>query len=70
MGCGIPEDKLAKIYDPFYTSKPVGKGTGLGLSVVSGIMEAHKGKIDVVSKIGQGTSFIISLPLALGENGV
>ncbi|NTU50312.1 MAG: GHKL domain-containing protein [Desulfobulbaceae bacterium] len=62
-GCGIPEDKLAKIFEPFYTTKPVGKGTGLGLSIVYQIIERHNGKIAVRSKMGVGTTFRIELPV-------
>jgi len=61
-GGGIPDDKLAKIFDPFYTTKPVGKGTGLGLSIVKGIVEKHGGTIRVTSEVGKGTTFTISLP--------
>ncbi len=62
-GCGIPEDKVNKIFDPFYTSKPVGEGTGLGLSLSFGIIEKHKGTIEVNSEVGKGTEFTILLPL-------
>ncbi len=61
-GCGIPVDKTDKIFDPFYTSKPVGKGTGLGLSIVLSIINEMKGKIVVESKINIGTKFIITIP--------
>ncbi len=61
-GIGIPKDKLNQIYDPFYTSKEVGVGTGLGLSVVYDIIKKHEGTIDVVSKVGVGTEFIITIP--------
>jgi len=61
-GCGIPEQNLRRIFDPFFTSK-VGKGTGLGLSVSHGIIEAHGGVIDVKSKVGEGSTFSIFLPL-------
>ena len=62
-GCGIPEQNLRRIFDPFFTSKAVGKGTGLGLSVSHGIIEAHGGVIEVQSKIGEGSTFSIFLPL-------
>jgi two-component system NtrC family sensor kinase len=62
-GCGIPEENLDKLFDPFFSTKEVGKGTGLGLSVSYGIIERHGGTIQVKSKIGMGTTFIIWLPL-------
>jgi two-component system, NtrC family, sensor kinase len=61
-GCGIPETNLAKIFDPFFSTKE-NKGTGLGLSVSYGIIEEHGGGIDVQSEVGSGTTFIIKLPL-------
>jgi two-component system NtrC family sensor kinase len=62
-GCGIPEKNLKRIFDPFFTSKQVGKGTGLGLSVSHGIVAAHGGTIEVESKVGEGSTFRIYLPL-------
>jgi two-component system NtrC family sensor kinase len=62
-GCGIPEQNLRRIFDPFFTSKEVGKGTGLGLSVSHGIVEAHGGVIEVQSKVGEGSTFSVLLPL-------
>ena len=62
-GSGIPEENLEKLFDPFFTTKPVGKGTGLGLAVSHGIIKHHGGKILVKSKLGEGTSFIIRVPL-------
>lgn len=64
-GHGIPEDKLSRIFDPFYTTKEVGKGTGLGLSLAYGIIEKHKGNIHVESKQGIGTKFRIEIPISL-----
>lgn len=62
-GVGIPADRIAKIFDPFYTTKPVGKGTGLGLSVSYGIVEKHGGRIEVDSEPGNGSRFTIWLPI-------
>jgi len=62
-GAGIPKDKLKRIFDPFYTTKPVGKGTGLGLNVVYNILKRHRGSISVKSEVGKGTTFTLRLPL-------
>jgi PAS domain S-box-containing protein len=62
-GAGIPEENLPGIFEPFFTTKEVGKGTGLGLNVVYNIIKKHKGKIDVKSQLGHGTTFIISIPV-------
>ncbi len=62
-GCGIAPENLNKIFDPFFTTKPVGEGTGLGLSVTYGIIERHGGSISVESKNGQGTTFVVSIPI-------
>lgn len=62
-GCGIPEQNLKRIFDPFFTSKEVGKGTGLGLSVSHGIVKAHGGTIKVESTVGSGSTFRVYLPL-------
>lgn len=62
-GCGIPEDKLEEIFKPLYTTKEEGKGTGLGLSITQDIVERHKGKIEVESRVGKGTTFTIRLPV-------
>jgi PAS domain S-box-containing protein len=61
-GIGIPIDKLKRIFDPFFTTKPVGQGVGLGLSIAYGIVESHKGQIEVQSKAGTGSTFRIWLP--------
>jgi hypothetical protein len=63
-GTGIPAEYLARIYDPFFTTKTMGQGTGLGLSITYGIVREHDGTIDCESAIGQGTRFIIGLPAA------
>ncbi len=62
-GCGIAEQDLPRIFDPFFTSKEVGKGTGLGLSVSHGIVKAHGGTIKAESEVGQGTTLRIYLPM-------
>jgi signal transduction histidine kinase len=62
-GAGIPADLLPKIWEPFFTTKKAGSGTGLGLSTSKRIIEAHHGRIDVRSTVGQGTTFTIELPL-------
>jgi PAS domain S-box-containing protein len=61
-GTGIAPENVAKIYDPFYTTKGVGRGTGLGLAVSYGIVQEHSGHISVESTPGQGTTFRITLP--------
>ena len=62
-GSGIPEESKTKIFEPFFTSKPVGKGTGLGLSISYSIIEDHKGNLTFESETGVGTTFTISLPI-------
>ena len=61
-GVGIAADQLKRIFDPFYTTKAVGMGTGLGLSLSYGIVEKHRGRIEVQSEVGKGTTFRIVLP--------
>lgn len=62
-GSGIPVEIQHKIFDPFFTTKEVGYGTGLGLSICYQIVEKHHGKMEVNSQLGQGTEFVISLPI-------
>lgn len=62
-GSGMTEEVKQKIFEPFFTTKDVGEGTGLGLSIVFRIIENHRGRIDVVTKVNQGTEFIITLPV-------
>src|SRR5664279_1812183 len=62
-GEGIAPENLARIFHPFFTTKPEGKGGGLGLAVSYGIVEAHGGEIEVRSTVGEGTTFTVSLPL-------
>jgi len=68
-GSGIPEDKLDDIWQPFFTTKPVGSGTGLGLSTVLGIIENHEGRIEVANRPTGGVLFTIRLPaFSEGDN--
>jgi two-component system NtrC family sensor kinase len=62
-GAGMTEDVRKKIFDPFFTTKDVGKGTGLGLSISFGIIQKHNGEIEVFSKPGEGTEFVITIPI-------
>jgi len=62
-GVGILKEDLSKIGDPFFTTKEVGKGTGLGLSITYSILEEHGGRVEVSSKIGEGTEFILIFPI-------
>ena len=66
-GCGISPENMRKLFTPFFTTKREVKGVGLGLAVSHGIMQRHKGRIDVQSKVGQGTTFRLCLPLHAGE---
>ena len=73
-GCGIPADKLPRIFEPFYTTKSgpdaSGKGgTGLGLSMCRDIIEAHHGRIRVDSTVGKGTAFTLKLPTVSKATG-
>jgi signal transduction histidine kinase len=63
-GSGIPSEHLARIYDPFFTTKAISRGTGLGLSITYGIVHEHDGIIGCESSVGQGTRFTLTLPLA------
>lgn len=63
-GTGMPHGRLLRIFEPFYTTKEPGKGTGLGLAICRRIVEDAGGTIEAVSKLGQGTTFTICLPLA------
>lgn len=62
-GAGIKTEDMNKLFDPFFTTKPVGQGTGLGLSISYNIIQNHGGHIEVSSKLNQGTSFVIYLPI-------
>ncbi len=62
-GEGISEENLPKIFDPFFTTKPEGKGVGLGLAVVYGIVQAHGGDVTISTRVGEGTTMNVILPL-------
>ncbi len=69
-GHGISEENMEKIFIPFYTTKDEGKGTGLGLAIVKRIIKMHKGDIDVLSKVNQGTSVIFSFPVLIDDEAI
>jgi signal transduction histidine kinase len=62
-GIGISDDVAERMFEPFFTTKEVGKGTGLGLAVVHSVVKSHKGRVDVKSKVGEGTRFSFYFPL-------
>lgn len=62
-GPGMPDKVKEKIFEPFFTTKEVGKGTGLGLSIVYTVIENHKGRLEICSKLDEGTSFVMILPV-------
>jgi len=64
-GIGMNEETLEKMFDPFFTTKEINSGTGLGMSITYGVIQKHNGEIKVKSKLGQGTEFIITLPVHL-----
>ena len=68
-GSGISRENINRIFEPFYTTKPIGKGTGLGLSLSFNIIEKHSGQIDVESTPGKGTWFRITLPVKQASSG-
>jgi len=68
-GHGIAAADLPKIFEPFFTTKPPGRGTGLGLSICYGIVEQHRGRIEVESTPGLGSTFSVYLPIAPGAHG-
>ena len=62
-GCGIAPEALQRIFEPFYTTKPIGRGTGLGLAIAYSIVANHHGRIEVSSKPGVGSAFRVVLPV-------
>ena len=69
-GCGIKEEYISKIFNPFFTTREPGKGTGLGLSISYSIIKDHNGWIDVKSAVGKGTTFLVMLPVVENINKV
>ena len=69
-GCGMSEETVSKVMEPFYTTKPVGKGTGLGLSLCDSIALSHGGSLEIESQEGQGTTVHLFLPLSTPEDDV
>ena len=66
-GCGIPEEKLTTIFNPFYTTRNVGEGIGLGLHMAKNVAESHGGALSVSSRVGMGTVFTVILPVGNGR---
>lgn len=64
-GCGMTLDQQKKIFEPFFTTKPVGSGTGLGMAISYKVVQQHGGSITVNSEEGEGTKFIIRLPVKM-----
>jgi PAS domain S-box-containing protein len=68
-GVGIPPENLAKVMEPFFTTKPAGQGTGLGLPICRRLVEAHGGTLEVESEVGKGTTVRVTLPVESAANG-
>jgi len=62
-GCGIREENLDRLFEPFFSTKPLGRGAGLGLSICFGIVRAHRGTISATSEVGRGATFVVRLPV-------
>lgn len=62
-GCGIPQENMGKLFEPFFTTKNVGRGSGIGLSTCYGIVKEHCGEIIVCSQVGNGSHFVVKLPV-------
>ena len=69
-GVGIAPENLSKIYEPFFTTKATGRGTGLGLAVTYGIVQEHNGSIQVSSRVGEGTTFLLEFPVLVSQSGM
>jgi CheY-like chemotaxis protein len=69
-GCGMDDKTKRKIFEPYFTTKDLGEGTGLGLAVVFGIVESHKGYINIYSEMGQGTTIHVYLPVIDNETNI
>jgi PAS domain S-box-containing protein len=68
-GCGMDQDTMSKIFDPYFTTKEVGEGTGMGLSVVHGIVKKYQGFMEVESEVGKGSAFHVFLPVSTENQG-
>ena len=62
-GCGMPPEVMNRMFERFFTTKEVGRGSGQGLAIVHDAVRSHGGEIDVDSTLGEGTTFIITLPI-------
>lgn len=69
-GGGIAPEVIPYIFEPFFTTKEMGKGTGLGLAIVAQVVEDHKGDIDVESRLGMGTTFLVTIPFEHAKNAL